>query len=498
MSKEQIIEPLLQQEVQQHHAASSVDAILRILGAAENGDIVRQAELFADMEERDAHIFAEMGKRKMAVSQLDWNLKAPEDAGSRERKEVKALEDWIRNEIDVEALVFGMSDGIGQGFSNVQIFWGRVGANKQWFPVDMKPRPARWFTVDQSTREEIRIRSSANAMDGEALIPFGWVSHKHQSKTGYPATQGVFRALALPYLFRNFAVKNWLRFCENYAVPIRVLFHHEKDQTRKRELRQALQAMGASGVALIEGGAGDDLKTVDTTKGEGNGFEMLMGWCERSISKAILGGTLTSDTGKNGNYATASIHDDIRIQIRNHDARQIQATLTRDLIGSIIKLNGLNIRARWLFDTQEPEDIKLYSEALPALVGIGARIPLAWAHEKLKIPKADDNEEVLSVRQQQAPREMAGLAALKGIKVVEKPKFTPQQQAVENLADALLENLESPINPALISSAIRGASSPEELESRLAAVLLDADLENFSEILEKALFAADVMGYAHA
>ncbi len=80
-------------------------------------------------------------------------------------------------------------------------------------------------------------------MEGAELVRYGWLLHQHSSKTGYPATQGLYRALALPYLFKNFATKNWLRFCELYAIPIRVLFHHEKDEGKKQELMSALAAV---------------------------------------------------------------------------------------------------------------------------------------------------------------------------------------------------------------------------------------------------------------
>ncbi|MDZ7902289.1 MAG: DUF935 family protein [Rheinheimera sp.] len=42
------------------------------------------------------------------------------------------------------------------------------------------------------------------------------------------------------------------------------------------------------------------------------------------------------------------------------------------------------------FDIEEAEDIKLFSEALPALVNVGMKIPAAWAHQKLAIPQPEE------------------------------------------------------------------------------------------------------------
>jgi len=348
-------------------------------------------------------------------------------------------------------------------------------------------------------------------LNGAALQPFGWIVHRHSSKSGYPATQGLFRVLVLPYLFKNFAIKNWLRFCELYGAPIRVLFHHEKDEAKKNELKKALRELGANGAALLEGGTGEDLKTVDAVKGEGQGFESLIRWAEGSISKAILGGTLTSETATNGNRSLGDVHNEVRYQIRGHDARQIAETVNRQLIGAIALLNGLEKPGRFVFDTQEPEDLALYADALPKLAGIGLQIPSAWAHEKLKIPIPDGNEPMLSASTQakpdstlpnQAQPGQAGLSAGHrcGVRlsVDNSPVFTPQQQAVENLADGMLATLDGPLGTAAIQSAIRSASDPQDLEERLAAVLKGTDTAEFQRLLAYSLFAADILGYAHA
>nr|WP_282977379.1 DUF935 family protein [Pseudomonas aeruginosa] len=50
--------------------------LAHILIEAEQGHLQAQAELFMDMEERDAHLFAEMSKRKRAVLGLGLDHRA--------------------------------------------------------------------------------------------------------------------------------------------------------------------------------------------------------------------------------------------------------------------------------------------------------------------------------------------------------------------------------------------------------------------------------------
>ena len=496
---------MLEREFQVHHPMSGVKEVLALLRQAEFGVLTAQAELFSDMEERDSHIFAEMQKRRMAVSKLDWALVPSGDAGARERKAAGDLGKLVADTVDMSTVIFDMGDSIGHGYGCQEIEWARDGT--LWLPKKLYPRPQRWFTVDRDTRLNIRLRVPDDA-NGMELQPFGWLTHLHSSKTGYPATNGIFRVLALPYLFKNFAVRNWLRFCELYGVPMRALFHTEKDEARRRELLQALQALGASGAALFNGASGEDLRTIPLTAGEGQGFESLVTWAEKSMSKAILGGTLTSQAdGATSTNALGKVHDDSRMLIRDHDAKQMARTLTTQLFGAIIRVNGLAMRLpRFVFDTDVGEDITRFSNALPLLVSAGMQIPEKWAHDKLKIPQAEAGEAVLKAAQPaqgapatNQPGQPTGLSAGHVcLAAGDGAKFTPEQMAIEKLADEMLANMKSPIESAAIKSAILAAKSPEDLESRFALILETNDSEEFQRKLAFGLFACDVMGYAHA
>ncbi len=490
-TKKTQVNPTLQNEIAAHHVSSSVGSILSILNRAEYGDIMAQAELFDDMQTRDAHIAAEMRKRKLAVSQLEWSLQPNRGALAREKKAVADLELMLRDAIDIDSLVFEMGNAIGTGFSCHEIEWQR---NQQglWTPSKFYFRPQRWFTLDFETRQQIRLRNNKDTY-GEELIQDGWITHKHSTQTsGFVAQDGLMRELALPYIFKNFAIKNWLRFSELYAVPIMVLFHNVKDLAAKNELKDSLKNIGRSGVALFEGGTNEDLKTVDAAKGEGQGFQALIDWCEGAISKSILGGTLTTQTGKNGNFATANIHNDVRLQIRDFDAKQIAETLTHQLVETIVRLNGLNLRAKWVFYTTEPEDLSLFADAIPKLVAVGMKISPEYLHEKLKIPMAEEGADILGI----AVKPTAAMSALS--MDLTPAKFTPDQMVIEELADNVLENLNSPIPEQSIFNAIKAAKNYDDLVDRLAVLFVDTDTIEFRTVLERATFTADCLGFANA
>ncbi len=50
------------------------ERLARIFKEADQGDIVRQAELFEEMEEKDLHLAGCIQTRKLAVAGLDWEI----------------------------------------------------------------------------------------------------------------------------------------------------------------------------------------------------------------------------------------------------------------------------------------------------------------------------------------------------------------------------------------------------------------------------------------
>lgn len=72
-----------------------------ILAAADQGDIVGQHELFADIEPRDEHIHAELSKRRRALFSVPWQVKPgrasdkrAEDVAAAVREQVLSIPDF--------------------------------------------------------------------------------------------------------------------------------------------------------------------------------------------------------------------------------------------------------------------------------------------------------------------------------------------------------------------------------------------------------------------
>ena len=328
-----------------------------ILESAEQGDILSQHDLFCDMEEKDGHIMAEMSKRRRALLGLEWSIIPPRNPSADEERLAEEVKEWLQDIPDIEDVVLDMADGIGHGFANLEMEWDFYG--KIRLPSDIEHRPQSWFQLDRKTRTQLLLRD--DTPEGEALQPFTWICHTHRARSGYLTRAGLHRTLAWPYLFKNYSVMDLAELLEIYGLPLRLgKYQTNATPEEKATLMRAVVGMGHNAAGIIPEGMLIEFQQAAT--GSQEPFEAMIGWCERTQSKVILGATLTSQTDSgSGAYALGSVHNEVRKDLRDSDCKQIAGTLSRDLIYPILALNGRIKDPRRLpkfkFETDDPEDL---------------------------------------------------------------------------------------------------------------------------------------------
>lgn len=489
----------LQRELQSHPTRGLTPSRLaKILDAAETGDLVAQFELFEDMEEKDGHIAAEMGKRRRACV-LDWDVVPPEGADAAEKKAAEQLGELLLEIPDFEDMVFDLTDAIGKGYACLEIEWHRLGG--LWVPKTITHRPQSWFTLHRGYRQELRLRSN-NVVDsvvGDPLTPFGWITHVHKAKSGYIERSALFRQLVWTYLFKNYSVGDLAEFLEIYGIPLRIgKYPASASEKEKATLLRAIAAIGHNAAGIIPEGMLIEFK--DAATGDPKAFELMMSWCERNQSKVILGGTLTSGAdGKSSTNALGNVHNEVRKDLRDGDIRQANTTLTRDLVYAVAALNGLapqGLRRSPLLrlNAQEREDLATFSEALPPLVNMGVRPPIAWVHERLGIPVAHGNEPVLmpaasaqstaTAAATAVPLAIAGTSAPGDL----KPPQLMQRQLADNLAPAVGAWIDQ------VRELVMRAQSLAEIRDGLDALLPGMSLDQYAASMAVALRTAEMAG----
>lgn len=496
-------------QLQQRVMESQLDGITpakaaRILREADQGDIVAQHQLFDDMLDRDAHLRCEYEKRQGAITVLDWSIVAPKDASPAEKKVAEWVEEVLSDVIDdFEDVLLAMMEAPGHGFAAIEIEWQRWG--NEWLPR-FHPRPQTWFKMDQARRH---LRLADGSGDGAVPTPMGWIMHSARKvKTGYGARAGLLRPAVWPFLYKAYSIGDFAEFLETYGLPIIVgKYMPGATPEEKSSLLRAVAALGHDARAIMPDGMAIEIETVT---GSSSGVHLTMvDWADRAHSKLILGQVLSAEAKATGmGSGVADLQSTVRDDIGASDARQIASTLTRDVIYPLIALNkggidGLRRCPRLVFDLGEAEDLDLMSKALPALAQGGARIPVSWVHEKLRIPEAGPDEAVFGAPAAAPPPVdpppavtppaalRAALAALRAGAAAPAGRDAIDALVDEALADwrPLLTPLADPVQAAMDASAEAGETA-EQFLARLPDLLADMDPAALTAALAKAAFTA--------
>lgn len=509
----------LHSEYQDHPTRGLTPARLaRLYEDAEQGDLTAQARLAEDMEEKDAHLYAELSKRRQALLTVDWMLVPPADASAAEKADCAALEAILRDELDLDQLIIDLAEGILPGYSCIELAW--LQSEGQW-RFTPHSRPADWFTVQAADRNTLRLRTAEPG--GEALRPWGWIVHQHPAKSGYLTRAGLVRVLGWPFLFRNLTARDLAEFLEIYGLPLRLgRYPNGATAEEKSTLMAAVVNVGHAAAGILPEGMSIEFQQAAT--GAADPFMSMMQWAEQSISKAVLGGTLTSQVDGKGSYAAAQTHNEVRGDIMRADLRLIARTLTRDLVTPLARLNTrLQRMPSFRFVTAEAEDMTAIASALPGLVDAGVRIPTRWVHDKLRIPIPEGDEPVLArpSAQPAALKAVAplfiegrgaggeggaraahvtgcqcdgclGTAALKAT----PPSDDPQDQLDRIDPPTQHDQAQALIRPLL--DALREGMSPEQALDAVAEGYPAMDADLLTEALARAMFAVELAGRLEA
>ena len=361
------------------------------------GDHRWYLELAEEMEERDPHYLSVLGTRKRALSQLRPSV---EDDKGVDKKVSKAVRDLVEDSAFAEMLV-DLCDAFGKGFSCVELAW--EAKDGMWRPSYVWRDP-KYFTFDYISRSEVRLQR-LGTMDGDALEPGKWIVHKPRVKSGIPIRGGFARIVAWVYLFKNYSLKDWASFLDVYGMPIRVgKYHPSATADERRKLLQAVMQIASDAAAIIpESMMIEFLEAKGAGGGQSTPFEQLCRFADEQMSKVILGQTMTVENG--GSLAQAQVHNQIRIDILQDDARQLANTIQRDLIDVFVGVNfGAEAKSpKVVLPVAEPQDVAALAGALALTVPLGLRVKQSEVREKFGLAEPEDGDELLT-----PPKALAG------------------------------------------------------------------------------------------
>lgn len=474
--------------------------LANLLREAEQGNLAAMADLAKDMEDKDGHISCDLGKRRRAIVGLDWNIKAPRNASPLEQRDADMLGEIIDDATWFYDLLFDFSDAILKGFSPNELQWDYV--EKQQIITGYEFRDQNIFKTHPDNRNQLMLNDgSAN---GEQPNPFAWAMHIHKSKSGYVHRAGLVSVLSWPFLFKNYSVRDLAEFLEIYGLPVRVgKYPSGANPKEKATLLRAVMSIGHNAGGIIPKGMEIDFQSA--ANGQADPFESMIRWCELTQSKAILGGTLTSQAdGKTSTNALGNVHAEALSSITQSDLHQIEQTINRDILYPLYALNGKSYAGnrrlpRFEFDNSTSDEMRDLAYPLRSLVSLGMKVPKSWVHERLNIPMAKDGDDVLEAPTEPMSNNTAALKA-SSLAVLKSEGMSNQGQAqLDTALDAITSGDMREEYKTVLQPLLDKLNQSEELAAiELAELYPMLDQDGLTDLLTRLFFVSELWGSLNA
>jgi phage gp29-like protein len=474
------------------------ERLAAIFREADAGDMRRQAELFDQVEEKDGHLVGEKGKRVNVILDVEFKT-SPVSDDSQDVKVAEFVQEYFDNLTDFEDILVSLQDAVGKGYSCLEIDWDV--SEGQALPGKFEYIEQKRFLFTDATG--ILLRNPLLLTDDDPMgidIP-AWKTlfHRYGGKSGHPTKSGIYRVCAWMYLFKNYSIKDWVIFCEIFGMPLRLgKYDAGASEEDKDALYTAIASLGTDAAGIIS--QSTDIQFLDKPTGTPSAglWEALANFCNKEISKAILGQTLTADVGDAGSYAASKTHNEVRLDLLQADSRAVAATVRSQLIRPIVGFNfGWDTpvpKYQPIWD--EEEDLGKKAEWMGNLLDRGVEMPVSFVRGEFNIPEPEKGEAVIGTQAAPVAAKHDTVIAKKQRVAAPGARFSPQQENIEVLTQEALKKATGALSGLLepVKQMVAKANSLEEVRDGIIDVYGDMNPAELEELLARAMFMAELYG----
>ncbi|MBN2895040.1 MAG: DUF935 family protein [Campylobacterales bacterium] len=312
----------------------------------------------------DDHLFSVMGTRIAGVRSKEWAI----DRGGSKTRQAKIIDDLFKNRIKPFELMGAIMEAPFFGYSVMEVVWER--RDGLYLPARIVGKPKEWFAFTPSG--ELLLKTKANP-SGESVPAFKFLVARSRASYENPYGEKILSRCFWPVVFKKGGIRFWVTFAEKYGMPF--LVGKKPRGTSKEEteaLADQLENMVQDAIGVIPDDASIEIKEASGKASSADVYERLAAFMNASISKAVLGQTLTTEVGDTGSYAASQTHDQVRGDLVDEDTHLVEDTINT-LIGWIWELNFGGNSAPIFSLYQEEEVDKALAERDEILSRTGVR-----------------------------------------------------------------------------------------------------------------------------
>jgi phage gp29-like protein len=274
---------------------------------------------------------------------------------------------------------------------------------------------------------------------------------------------------------KAYTVKDWMSFIETYGLPLRIgRYGPEATKEDVAKLYQAVANIGTDAAAVLPRSMEIAFEKGLAVTGPERVFETFARYIDEQISKAVLGQTMTADSGS------------------SQDARAVAGAINRDLVRAYVDLNfGVQeVYPRLTLPVAEPEDITAKIAGAAKLMEHGVTFKMTELRGKLGFSDPEKGDEI------------AGGAPVPPPVAANRARLALNREQAEDLLDGVEEDMLSDWEElgseleAAVAEAVDGADSYEAVLDRLPEALRQMPSALLIDTLVKGMFQARAVGDA--
>lgn len=306
------------------------------------------AGMFAEWDTLRKDVTTLMG----AVAALDWRVVPYVEKGKKPDAKAQKVADVISRAIWARGkqkpgtyahtflqMVGAMAvDGLTRGVNVHELLLERLpdGTIAAPFYGHVFPNYYMWENRDRHDDRLMLVRDGMSFSDPEPFPENKFVIALNTQGSDHPMYNSVYASL-LGYFGAAKWGLPWLQeYCRRYGHDIKK-FTVQTDEQENRLREQLAQGDDPTEVFLRDGA---DMEVTPIPGAAGNPYEVLLKIAENHCHQAILGQTLTSDTGDSGgSRAQAEVHMGVQKDVVLHYAEYAAGVLNAQLIPALVELN---------------------------------------------------------------------------------------------------------------------------------------------------------------
>jgi Protein of unknown function (DUF935) len=191
-------------------------------------------------------------------------------------------------------------------------------------------------------------------------------------EVGRKRNLGLYLKIAPWILYKRGDIDDWATFNELFVMPLRKGKYNPNMPGEKELLTQAMEETAGKPYVIVP--EGSDVEYVESrASGNNQNYEVFARFCDEQTSKIVLGNTLGTDTGKNGNRSLGQVHEGVEEAIARADRRFVQKVLNSKF-KAVLEAAGYSNLDGYKFDFKEEEETLSTSEQLKNDIEIHTKV----------------------------------------------------------------------------------------------------------------------------